>query len=138
MEEMTTFLNPVYNSYERLGADKAPKYIGWGRQNRTQLIRVPAVCGSEEKRFEVRSPDPMIIHYIGNSLIFLSGLDGIKNNMLMPSPEDVNLYTAPLEITSKLKKLPETLSSAIDKAKDSDFIKQSLPESLINCLTSSF
>lgn len=138
IEEMTAFLNPVHNSYERLGSDKAPKYVGWGRQNRTQLIRVPAVRGNEETRFEVRSPDPQTNPYIAYALLIHAGLDGIKNNLKLSDPVEVNLYTAPTEITSKLKKLPETLSSAVEIARSSDFIKSVLPESLIDCLTASF
>lgn len=138
IEEMTAFLNPVHNSYDRLGSDKAPKYVGWGRQNRTQLIRVPAVRGNEETRFEVRSPDPQTNPYIAYALLIHAGLDGIKNNLKLSDPVEVNLYTAPTEITSKLKKLPETLSSAVEIARSSDFIKSVLPVSLIDCLTASF
>ena len=52
-------------------------------------------------------------------------------------PVEMNIYTAPTEITSKLKKLPESLSSAIDIARGSEFIKKSLPQRMIDCLTSS-
>ncbi len=136
IEEMTAFLNPVHNSYERLGADKAPKYVGWGRQNRTQLIRVPATRGSEDTRIELRSPDPCTNPYVAYALIILAGLDGIERNLSTPDPVEMNMYTAPTEVTSKLKKLPESLSSAIDKARSSDFIKKSLPQSMVDCLTS--
>ena len=137
IEEMTAFLNPVLNSYERLGADKAPKYVGWGRQNRTQLIRVPATRGDEETRIEVRSPDPCTNPYVAYALIIFAGLDGIEKNLPLPDPVEMNMYTAPTEVTSKLKKLPESLSSAIDIARGSEFIKKSLPQSMIDCLTSS-
>ena len=40
--EMTAFLNPLVNSYERLGLQEAPRYISWSHQNRSQLIRIPA------------------------------------------------------------------------------------------------
>ena len=38
--DMTLFLNPTEPSYSRLGAHKAPKYISWSSNNRSQLIRV--------------------------------------------------------------------------------------------------
>lgn len=136
VEEMTAFLNPVYNSYERLGSDKAPKYVAWGRQNRTQLVRVPAIRGDEEPRIELRSPDPFTNPYIAYALIILAGIDGIERNLKEPDPVEMNMYTAPMEITAKLRKLPETLSSAVEKARSSDFIKKSLPQSLIDCLIS--
>ena len=136
IEEMTAFLNPVSNSYERLGSDKAPKYIGWGSQNRTQLIRVPAVRGDEEPRIEVRSPDPYTNPYIAYALIILAGMDGIEKKLKAPEPVELNMYTAPMEVTSKFRKLPESLSSAVDKALTSEFIRKSLPEALVECLTS--
>ena len=52
--DMTLFLNPTEQSYSRLGAHKAPKYISWSSNNRSQLIRVPAASG-EYRRFELRS-----------------------------------------------------------------------------------
>lgn len=138
IEEITAFLNPVPNSYERLGSDKAPKYIGWAEGNRTQLIRVPAVKGDEEKRIELRSPDPCANPYLAYALIIYAGMDGINNKMKLPTSVDMNMYTAPSEVTSKLKKLPESLSEAIEIAKKSDFIKAVLPEDFIKALDSTF
>lgn len=56
ISDMTLFLNPTAQSYHRLGADKAPKYISWSTDNRSQLIRIPAAAG-EYRRVELRSPD---------------------------------------------------------------------------------
>lgn len=39
---MTVFLNRTEASYDRLGCCKAPKYISWSSENRSQLIRIPA------------------------------------------------------------------------------------------------
>ena len=56
IKEMTAFLNPTEDSYKRLGEKKAPKYITWSPENRSQLIRIPAAKG-EYRRIELRSPD---------------------------------------------------------------------------------
>ena len=48
--DMTAFLNPVEESYERLGKHKAPRYISWSSENRSQLIRVPAAAGEYNAR----------------------------------------------------------------------------------------
>lgn len=61
--EMTAFLNPCDNSHDRLGRDKAPSYVTWSEQNRSQLIRVPAASG-EFRRVELRSPDSTANPYI--------------------------------------------------------------------------
>ena len=75
--EMTAFLNPVKESYKRVGEKKAPKYVTWSPENRSQLIRIPAVKSSDKKRIELRSPDPCANPYIAYALIIYAGLDGI-------------------------------------------------------------
>ncbi|MBQ6522571.1 MAG: glutamine synthetase, partial [Atopobiaceae bacterium] len=61
--EMTLFMNPIANSYERFGRDRAPRAIGWSPENRSQLIRIPAASGSY-RRVELRSPDPAANPYL--------------------------------------------------------------------------
>lgn len=61
ISDMTAFLNPTENSYKRFGSDKAPAYISWSSENRSQLVRIPAAVG-EYRRAELRSPDPMATH----------------------------------------------------------------------------
>lgn len=36
VEDMTAFLNPTDNSYRRFGQSKAPGYISWSEENRSQ------------------------------------------------------------------------------------------------------
>lgn len=45
ISDMTLFLNPKEESYRRFGSCKAPRYISWSAENRSQLIRVPAAGG---------------------------------------------------------------------------------------------
>lgn len=45
ISDMTVFLNPTANSYKRFGSNKAPRYISWSSENRSQLIRVPGGRG---------------------------------------------------------------------------------------------
>ena len=40
--ELTAFTNPLPNSYLRFGCDEAPRFVSWSRQNRSQLVRIPA------------------------------------------------------------------------------------------------
>ena len=65
IKEITLFLNPDGRSYDRLGHSKAPQYISWSTENRSQLIRIPA-AGAEYRRAELRSPDPTLNPYIAN------------------------------------------------------------------------
>lgn len=120
--EMTLFLNPIANSYERLGKFEAPKYISWSNFNRAQLIRIPAGEG-EKVRMELRSPDPAVNPYIAYALIIAAGLDGIEQKLTLPAPVNVDLFSADSAITKKLARLPDSLDEAITLAKKSDFVK---------------
>lgn len=128
--DMTLFLNPTDRSYQRLGADKAPKYISWSSDNRSQLIRVPAADG-EYRRFELRSPDCTANPYLAFALLIWAGLDGILNNIPLPEKSNVNLFTASPKDLWGLETLPLTRSNAAKVTLSSDFIKTYLPESLI-------
>lgn len=131
VKEMTLFLNSCESSYKRLGEHKAPKYITWSPENRSQLIRIPAAQG-EYKRIELRSPDPLANPYIAYALLIHAGLDGMNKNLSLPEPVNVNLYTAGKQITDGLDKLPDSLEEAFNIAKESEFIKSILPENYID------
>lgn len=128
--EMTAFLNPTPASYHRLGEKKAPRYVTWSHQNRSQLIRIPAAEG-EYKRFELRSPDPTANPYVCFALLIHAGLDGIQKNLTPPEPLNVNLYTAGPEITDDLQRLPDSLEEARELARNSEFIRAVLPEDIL-------
>lgn len=132
--EITLFLDPVKASYERLGEQKAPKYISWAKENRTQLIRIPAVK-NEQKRMEVRSPDPCANPYLAYALLIAAGLDGIERGLTPPEPCDVNLYTAGSDVTAGLSRLPERIEQAARLAEDSAFVRSVLPERVIRAYT---
>ena len=121
-EELTYFLNTTEESYNRLGECKAPKYICWGNQNRSTMIRVPAT--KKIKRLEIRSADPECNPYIAFALIIYAALDGIENNLVPPEPVEENLFAN----TSKndIKVLPDTLDLAKKIADESEFVKKVL------------
>lgn len=128
--EMTVFLNPVEESYHRLGEKKAPKYITWSKENRSQLIRIPAAKG-EFKRIELRSPDPEANPYIAYTLLIHAGLDGIKRNLTLPEAMDIDLFNASEEVLKALTSLPQSLEEAWEKAVTSEFIREILPSNYL-------
>jgi len=142
--EMTAFLNPIPNSYERLGSFEAPKYVSWAYGNRSQLIRIPAAKG-ERIRMELRSPDPTVNPYIAFALVISAGLYGIENNLLLPESLNVDLYKADhyniinkntfimnKNTLEKLVRLPENLGDALKLAEQSEFVKSILPEEVLS------
>lgn len=130
IEGLTAFLNPCPASYERLGGNKAPGYISWSSQNRSQLIRIPAAEG-EFKRAELRSPDPEANPYIAFAMLIYAGLEGIEKNMQLPECADINLFAASPQVLEKFRRLPENLEAAKAAALDCSLVKKHLPEELI-------
>lgn len=129
--EITMFLNPLSNSYERLGSFEAPQYVSWSHQNRSQLVRIPAASG-EKVRMELRSPDPSINPYLAFALIMGAGLVGIKSSMELPKTVDVNLYMADESVTRSLRKLPDSLDKAIELVRESSLVKDIIGEDLLS------
>ena len=126
--EMTAFLNPVEESYERFGKDQAPRYISWSAENRSQLIRIPA-ASDPFRRAELRSPDSAANPYIAYGLLIYAAMDGILNRKALTAPVDRNLYLEKEEAAG-LKTLPLSLAEAQKAAAESEFIKKYLPEGL--------
>lgn len=125
--EIAAFTNPVKRSYLRLGQFEAPKYVSWSRQNRSQLIRVPAAEG-ELSRIELRSPDTKCNQYLVLALVIAAGLEGMEKKLELPSPVDLDLYNASEKEVASLEKLPEDLDEALRIAADSGFVKSVLSE----------
>nr|MBO4517551.1 glutamine synthetase [Clostridia bacterium] len=134
IEDCTVFLNNSENSYKRLGVNKAPAFIAWSKENRSELIRLPAADG-EFKRAELRSPDPLANPYIAFALIIYAAISGISAQEKLPESADFNMYKADGETLKKYRKLPATLKDAKTKAAKSGFIAKSLPKSIISAYT---
>ena len=130
VQEMTAFLNPREDSYRRLGEMKAPRYVSWSHQNRSQLIRIPAAQG-EYRRMELRSPDPTANPYLAFTLLIYAGMDGIRRKLTPPEPVNLNLYTAGESVTAGLAQLPSSLEEARALAAGSPFIRSILPEEML-------
>ena len=121
--EMTFYLNPEEDSYRRLGSAKAPRYVCWGKENRSQLVRIPA--SKEGLRLELRSPDTMANPYLAYALVIHAALDGIKNRMVPPPATDEDLFNVPESVTAKLERLPRSLEEARARA-GTEFVRKAL------------
>ena len=131
VSDMTVFLNPTRNSYERFGIHKAPRYISWSGENRSQLVRVPAAIG-EYRRIELRSPDPSANTYLAFALIIYAILEGIQNKPELPAPTDINLYKADETVLANFRQLPKDFKAACTVAANSDFIKKHIPKAILD------
>ena len=131
ISDMTVFFNPTPDSYKRFGSHKAPKYISWSSENRSQLIRVPAAIGIY-RRAELRSPDPSANTYLASALMIHAALEGIQNKLVLPPPVDINLYKADDNTLKNFRQLPKDFKSACMAAANSDFIKKHIPDTILN------
>ncbi len=131
ISEMTAFLNPVEDSYSRFGSDKAPVYISWSNENRSQLVRIPAAAG-EYRRAELRSPDPAANPYLAFTLMIHAGLHGIQKKLALPDPQSANLYKADAQTLMGLRQLPRDLRAAQVIASRSAFIQKHIPAAIVS------
>lgn len=129
-EAITAITNPLVNSYKRLVPNfEAPIYIAWSANNRSPLIRIPAVRGADT-RLELRFPDPSANPYLALAVCLAAGLDGIKNQLTPPDSIDRNVFELSAEERQKLgvRSLPANLNEAICELEKSEFVRDVLGE----------
>ena len=129
--DMTLFLNPTENAYARLGKQKAPTYITWSHENRSQLVRIPAAVG-EYERMELRSPDPTANPYVAFALMIWASLEGLQGEYALPPAADFNLFTADAQTLAQFRKLPGSLGEARQCAQISFFIRKYIPQAILD------
>ncbi len=131
--EITAITNPTVNSYKRLVPGyEAPVNIAWSKGNRTALIRVPKARG-QGTRAEYRAPDPSCNPYLAFAVIFAAGLDGIEKKLECPPAVEENIYRMSDEEKKirGIKRLPENLKEALHEAIQSELVKQTLGEHVL-------
>ena len=131
IQEMTAFLNPTRDSYERLTRHGAPKYVTWTSENREQLFRIPELVG-KYRRAELRSCDSTVNPYLAFALLIFAGLDGIEKELELDPVSNFDLGTADAETLAKIKKLPTNFEEACAIAKNSEFIKEHISPDLMD------
>jgi glutamine synthetase len=131
--ELTAVTNQWVNSYKRLvGGYDAPTYISWARNNQSALVRVPSVKKGKPSsvRVEYRAADAACNPYLALSVILAAGLSGIRDGYELP-PEiaaDVSRLTPAERAAAGAKRLPETLSEALELLEQSDLVAEALGE----------
>lgn len=113
IEEITLFLNPIANSYERIGTFEAPFAVNYGLGNGNYLIKTHP----EAARVKVRSTDPSCNPYLACLLLAGAAMEGIRDNL---NPDDFQTGS----------ELPDTLNDAIKRAEKSEFVTTMIPQVL--------
>jgi glutamine synthetase len=128
---MTAILNPTVNSYKRLVPGyEAPVYMGWARQNRSALIRVPRINPTKPQaaRVELRCPDPTCNPYLAFAVMLRAGLQGIEQGLSAPEPVDENLYHFDEHERQRrnIGTLPGSLAESLDEMEQDELIRETL------------
>lgn len=121
---MAAITNPLVNSYKRLVPGfEAPVYIAWSATNRSPLIRIPNVKGSDT-RIELRSPDAAANPYLTLAVCLMAGLDGIKNHIMPPKAVNGNIFSMSEaeRVKAGIENLPFSLAQALEELEKDPYI----------------
>ncbi|MBX5446424.1 MAG: glutamine synthetase [Sphaerobacter sp.] len=130
---MAAVIAPLVNSYRRLVPGfEAPVYVSWARQNRSALIRVPAIRAGRTAatRIELRCPDPAANPYLAYAVMLAAGIDGIERELPLPEPIEENLYHFTEEDLRRrnVATLPATLGEAMAELERDEVVREALGE----------
>lgn len=113
---MCAILAPLVNSYKRLlGGNEAPSSVSWARVNRGSFIRLSEAQSLANAVLEVRAPDPSCNPYLALAVLLQSGLDGIREQTPLPSPDEQPVRLSPSDGEATVDPLPSTLGEAIEE-----------------------
>ncbi len=124
---LNAFANPTTNSYRRLAPGQgAPRHLAYAAINRSAGIRLPFAARPDDKRVELRFPDPSANAYLTFAALLMAGIDGMKQKIDPGEPMDRNLYDLPPEEIHELPAVSRTLDRALEALdRDRDFLTRS-------------
>lgn len=126
---------PTVNSYKRLVRRGLMAYYSWapvfnsyGRNNRTNSVRVPMGGG----RCESRNADGSCNPYLAAALVLAAGLEGIRENLDPGPAQEDNLYELNLaELSARgICELPRNLDEAVRAFAADPFVENVLGKPL--------
>ncbi len=127
MEEITAFLNPIINSYDRFGELSAPSHISWSHQSRSQLLSIQRTSDNRTK-MKLRSPDPSANPYVAFALIISAGIYGVENKLRLSESVEFDAQQHIESQEDRLKPLPKNLEDALLLAEKSSFVADVIGE----------
>lgn len=122
IRDITIFLNPTEASYTRFGNHLAPDRVNWSSAGGSELLYMENCKG--RVRTELRSPDAGSNPYLVYALLIYAGLYGIENHRTLSDSMDENSVL-----------LPCSRKEAAGFAGNSTFVKDMIPEEVINAYT---
>lgn len=126
---------PTVNSYKRLVRKGLMSYYSWapvfnsfGKNNRTNSVRVPMAGG----RCESRNADAACNPYLAATLALAAGLEGIREKLDPGLAQEENLYEfTPEQLEARgISELPRNLDEAVEAFAADDFVTEVLGQEL--------
>ncbi|MBV8030191.1 MAG: glutamine synthetase [Betaproteobacteria bacterium] len=120
------FATPTINGYKRYRPySLAPDRVVWGKENRGAMLRVVGRAGDAATRIENRIGEPAANPYLYFASQVLSGLDGLRRKLALPSSADT-----PYE--AKAPALPRNLAEALAALRADTTLKMNLGEGFVD------
>ena len=115
LADITLFLNPLPDSYDRLAGtfDR----VCWSMERDRSALRIP-LPQSRFARMQLSSPDPTMNPYLGFALLIEAALEGMADGASLEP------YSVPPD---KAERLPASMEEALDLAAGSAFVRRILP-----------
>ncbi|WP_225931167.1 glutamine synthetase [Leptolyngbya sp. 7M] len=104
------------------GSTWSPRYLSYGGNNRTHMIRIP-----DKGRFECRLVDGAATLYLAQAGLLAAGLEGINRNLSAGNRFDENMFVRGSEFTD-LQTLPSSLLEALRSLEKDELLMQTLGE----------
>ena len=108
----------------------APVFNSFGKNNRTNSLRIPMAGG----RVESRNADSSCNPYLAAALALAAGLEGIRKKVDPGPPRSENLYEFTDTQLAELgvQRLPRSLGEALEAFKSDPFVEETLGAELRN------
>lgn len=129
---------PSTNSYRRLQpCTWSGNYRCWGYANRECAVRVPPSANSQSvTNFELKASDATSNPYLSLGAVIAAGVDGVRQNLPVPPPVDVDPGHLSSDELQKMKidVLPNNLKVAIDSFMKDEVLANALQPQLLKAV----
>ncbi|KMZ58598.1 hypothetical protein ZOSMA_75G00310 [Zostera marina] len=134
LPSILAIIAPLPNSYDRIQPNMwSGAHHIWGIENREAPIRAacpPGISSGYVSNFEIKSFDACANPHFGLASIMAAGIDGLRKNISLPEPIDVNPSTLEVEP----KRLPTNLNESVAALENNFMLKEILGEKLVDAI----
>lgn len=131
LPSILAFTAPLPNSYDRIQPNTwSGAYQCWGKENREAPLRTacpPGVPSGLVSNFEVKTFDGCANPHLGLASIIAAGIDGLRRNLSLPKPIEIN----PSYLGSEVPRLPNELRESVEALEKDQILRDLIGEKLV-------